>query len=224
MRQLLLCSVVSILISIQSLSAQSQLVNEMSNAVTELTGSFMDNPYHHSNTIKLYDLTQRFKKTTDEVYSEALCSSHPQASSDLPYLRNMKGILKCLDFVVANIAGYSRGGIDATEWEGIFHYIMPGFGWTYKVIHSTEDIVFYEYTKDNFRMVMAKNIRPKKEGGDYNACGFSCYTYIPRFKEHHSFLKRIVFGGNYQFVEYGDDETRYKKISKVSSKRGNTFD
>ena len=101
MRQLLLCSVVSILISIQSLSAQSQLVNEMSNAVTELTGSFMDNPYHHSNTIKLYDLTQRFKKTTDEVYSEALYSSHPQASSDLPYLRNMKGILKCLDFVVA---------------------------------------------------------------------------------------------------------------------------
>lgn len=224
MRRIILCGVVSMLISIQLLSAQSQLVNEMSNAVTELTGSFMDNPYHHSNTIKLYDLTQNFRKTTDEVYSEALYSNHPQASSDLPYLRNMKSILKCLDFVVANIAGYSRGGIDAAEWEGMFHYIMPGFGWTYKVIHSTEDIVFYEYTKDNFRMVMAKNIRPKKEGGDYNACGFSCYTYIPRFKEQHAFLKRIVFGGDYQFVEYGDDETIYKKISKVSSKRGNTFD
>ena len=154
MRKFILCGVVSMLISIQLLSAQSQLVNEMSNAVTELTGSFMDNPYHHSNTIKLYDLTQQFKKTADEVYSEALYSNHPQASSDLPYLRNMKGILKCLDFVVANIAGYSRGGIDAAEWEGMFHYIMPGFGWTYKVIHSTEDIVFYEYSKDNFKMVV----------------------------------------------------------------------
>ena len=69
--RLLACSVVSLHFP-QSLSAQSQLVNEMSNAVTELTGSFMDNPYHHSNTIKLYDLTQQFKKTADEVYSEAL--------------------------------------------------------------------------------------------------------------------------------------------------------
>lgn len=87
MRKFILCGVVSMLISIQLLSAQSQLVNEMSNAVTELTGSFMDNPYHHSNTIKLYDLTQQFKKTADEVYSEALYSNHPQASSDLPYLK-----------------------------------------------------------------------------------------------------------------------------------------
>ena len=208
------------LISIQSLTAQSQLISEMSNAVTELTGSFMDNPNHHSNTIRIYNLTQQFKKTTDEVYSEALYSNHPQASSDLPYLRNMKGILICLDFVVANIAGYSRGGIDVAEWEGTFHYIMPGFGWTYKVIHSTEDVVFYEYNKDNFRMVLAKNIRPKKEGGDYNANSFSCYTWIPTLKEHHAFTNRVVFGGNYQFVEYGDNETRYKKISKVSSKRG----
>jgi len=223
MRKFIICGVVSMLISTQLLSAQSQLANEMSNAVTELTGSFMDNPYHHSNTIKLYGLTQQFKKTADEVYSEALYSNHPQASSDLPYLRNMKGILKCLDFVVANIAGYSRGGIDAAEWEGMFHYIMPGFGWTYKVIHSTEDIVFYEYRKDNFRMVLAKNIRPKKDGGDYNANSFSCYTWQPVFKKHYAFTSRVVFGGNYQFVEYGDDETKYKKISKVSSKRGTDF-
>ena len=223
MRRLFVCCMVSILISIQPLSAQSQLVNEMSNAVTELTGSFMDNPYHHSNTIKLYDLTQQLKKTTDEVYSEALYSNHPQASSDLPYLRNLRGILICLDFVVANIAGYSRGGIDATEWEGMFHYILPGFGWTYKVIHTTEDIVFYEYSKDNFRMVLAKNIRPKKDGGDYNANSFSCYTWQPVCKEHYAFTSRVVFGGNYQFVEYGDDETKYIEISKVSSKRGTNF-
>ena len=220
MRRLLVCSVVSILISTQTLSAQSQLINEMSKAVTELTGSFMDNPNHHSNTIKLYDLTQQFKKATDEVYSEALYSSHPQASSDLPYLKNMKEILNCLDFIVANIAGYSMGGIDAIDWESTFHYIMPGFGWTYRVIHSTEDIVFYEYSKDNFRMVLAKNIRPKKEGGDYNANSFSCYTWEPVYKEYYPFISRVVFGGNYQFVEYGDDETKYKIVSKVSSKRG----
>lgn len=223
MRRFLFFCMFSTIYFIPSTWAQSQVVNEMSNAVTELTGSFMDNPNHHSNTIKLYDLTQQLKKITDELYSEALYSNHPQANSDLPYLRNMKGILKCLDFIVANIAGYSRGGVDAAEWENFFHYILPGFGWTYKVIHSTDDVVFYEYSKDNFKMVLAKNIRPKKDGGDYNANSFSCYTWIPTFKEHHAFTSRVVFGGNYQFVEYGDDETKYKKISKVSSKRGTDF-
>lgn len=223
MRRFLLFCMFNTIYFIPSTWAQSQVVNELSNAVTELTGSFMDNPNHHSNTIKLYDLTQQFKKITDEVYSEALYSNHPQVNSDLPYLRNMKGILKCLDFIVANITGYSRGGVDATEWENIFHYILPGFGWTYKVINSTEDVVFYEYCKDNFRMVLAKNLRPKKDGGDYNACSFSCYTWQPVYKEHYAFTSRVVFGGNYQFVEYGDDETRYIKISKVSTKRGTVF-
>lgn len=222
MRRLFVCTVVSIMISIQSLSAQSQMIDLMSTALTDLTGSFLDNPYHHSNTIKLYDLTQEFKKNTDEVYSKALYSNHPQAISDLPFLRNIKCILNCLEFVVANISGYSAT-VDAMEWEEMFHHIMPEFGWTYKVIHSTDDVVFYEYSKDNFRMVLAKNIRPKKEGGDYNANSFSCYTWQPVYKEYYAFTSRVVFGGNYQFVEYGDDETKYKIISKVSSKRGTDF-
>lgn len=220
MRRLLVCCVVSLLISIQSLTAQSQMIDDMSNAVTELAGSFMDNPYHHSNTIKLYDVTRQFKETTDELFSQAIYSNHPQAKSDLPYLTNMKVILECLDFVVANIAGYSRGGIDAVKWEGTFHDIMAGFGWTYRVIHSTDDIVFYEYCKENFRMVLAKNIRPKKDGADFNANTFSCFTWHPIYKKHQEFTSRVVFGGKYQFVEYGDDEVKYEKISKVSSKRG----
>lgn len=219
----LLCCVIIVSLFFQAMTAQSQLISEMSNAVTELTGSFMDNPYHHSNTLKIYEITQQLKKATDEVYSEARFSNHPQASSDLSYLINMNGILRCLDFVVANIAGYSRGGINDAEWEETFHYIMPMFGWTYKVIHSTEDVVFYEYIKDNFRMVLAKNIRPKKDGGDYNANTFSCYTWSSVYKEYYAFSSRVVFGGNYQFVEYGDDETEYMTISKVSSKRGTNF-
>lgn len=203
-----------------SAKAQSPLVDELSNATTVLVGSFLDNPNHHSNTIKVHDLIQNLIKTTDEIYY----SNNKIVSRDLPYISNVKSILKCSDFITANIVGYSRGGIDATEWETFFNPIMSGFGWTWEVIYSTPDIVFYEYKKDSFRMVLAKNVRPKKEGGDYNANSFSCYVWIPSTKEHHAFLKRIVFGGDYQFVEYGDDETRYKKISKVTSKRGTSFD
>ena len=199
---------------------QSQSVNEMANALTELTGSFLETPNHHSNTIKISNLTGQFKKILDDMYKQVPL----EAETDFYMILNMRKIMKCLDYVTANIAGYSRGGIDAIEWETTFNPAMTAFGWTYEVIHSTSDIIFYEYKKDNFKMVLAKNVRPKKEGGDYNANSFSCYVWIPSTKEHHAFLKRIVFGGDYQFVEYGDDETKYKKISKVSSKRGTSFD
>ncbi len=208
----------------QSLTAQSQLINEMTNAVTELTGSFLDNPSHHSNTIKVYSLTQDFKKATDEVYTEALYSSHPQASSDLPYLDNVKNILKCLDFITANIVGYSRGGCDAIEWDATFNPILSRFGWTWKVIHFTEDIVFYEYSKDDFKMILAKNILQKKESGDYNAVAFSCESWDAKWKRYTSGVRRIVYGGDYQFVGYGDDEKEFERISKVASIRGNSFD
>ena len=71
MKKLIVLSLLA-LTSFLGINAQSQIVSQLSDAVTDLTGSFLDNPYHHSNTIKIYDLTQDFKKTTDEVYSEAL--------------------------------------------------------------------------------------------------------------------------------------------------------
>lgn len=219
MRKFLFCLVAYILIVIQPSFGQSHVVTEMRNALTEVAGSFLDNPKHHSNTIKIYNLTSQCSSVLEEMYRQVPSS----ADSDFYKILNMKKIVKCLDFVTANIAGYTRGGIDAAEWESTFHPIMTGFGWTWKLTHSTSDVVFYEYSKDGFRMVLAKNIRPKKDGEDYNANSFSCYAWQPVYKEHYPFISRIVFGGNYQFVEYGDDEQQFKKITKVSSKRGINF-
>lgn len=201
---------------IHSSHAQSQIVSEFAEAVTELTGSFLDNPYHHDNTLEIYEVSVKFKKALEEMYSNVPL----EAEMDFYRIKNMRCIIKCLDFVVANIAGYSRGGINASEWENTFLPIMSGFGWTWKVLHSTSDIVFYEYTKDDFKMVLAKNIRPEKGEADYNACSFTCYTWQPVYKEHYVFSSRYVFGGNYQFVEYGDAITKYKTITRFSSKRG----
>ena len=190
--------------------AQSQMIKELQDVIHIHVGSFIDNPNHHSNTVKIYDAIQEARKLVDDLYNQALVSDHPQAKVDFPYLGRTKCVLNCLDFITANIAGYSRGGIESTEWEQYFH--------------STSEIIFYEYSREQFKMVLAKNIRPKKEGGDYNANSFSCYVWIPSTKEHHAFLKRVVFGGDYQFVEFGDDENRYRKISNVSSKRGTSLD
>lgn len=208
------------LIPLLGMNAQSQVVRDMTNALTELTGSFLDNPYHHSNTVKVNDLTQQFKSTIDEMYRQV----PREAEADFYAILNMKKIIKSLDFITANISGYSRGGYDAADWEATFNAIMPSFGWTWKVIHSTEDIIFFEYSKDNFKMVLAKNILPKKDYGDYNAVAFACDTWDPRLKRVTFGTRRVVFGGNYQFVTFGDDETKYNKISKVASKRGTSFD
>lgn len=208
------------LIPLLGMNAQSQVVRDMTNALTELTGSFLDNPYHHSNTVKVNDLTQQFKSTIDEMYRQV----PREAEADFYAIINMKKIVKCLDFITANISGYSRGGYDAAEWEATFNQIMPSFGWTWKVIHSTEDIIFFEYSKDSFKMVLAKNILPKKDYGDYNAVAFACDSWDPRLKRVTSGTRRIVFGGNYQFVTFGDDENKYDKITKVASKRGTSFD
>ena len=209
-----------VLFSFMNTNAQSQVVRDMTNALTELTGSFLDNPYHHSNTVKVNDLTQQFKSTIDEMYKQV----PREAETDFYAILNMKKIIKSLDFITANISGYSRGGYDAADWEATFNAIMPSFGWTWKVIHSTEDIIFFEYSKDNFKMVLAKNILPKKDYGDYNAVAFTCDSWDPRLKRVTSGTRRVVFGGNYQFVTFGDDENKYNKISKVASKRGTSFD
>jgi hypothetical protein len=208
------------LIPLLGMNAQSQVVRDMTNALTELTGSFLDNPYHHSNTVKVNDLTQQFKSTIEEMYRQV----PREAETDFYAILNMKKIIKSLDFITANISGYLRGGYDAAEWEATFNAIMPSFGWTWKVIHSTEDIIFFEYSKDNFKMVLAKNILPKKDYGDYNAVAFACDSWDPRLKRVTSGTRRVVFGGNYQFVTFGDDENKYNKISKVASKRGTSFD
>ena len=208
------------LIPLLGMNAQSQVVRDMTNALTELTGSFLDNPYHHSNTVKVNDLTQQFKSTIDEMYRQV----PREAEADFYAILNMKKIIKSLDFITANISGYSRGGYDAADWEATFNAIMPSFGWTWKVIHSTEDIIFFEYSKDNFKMVLAKNILPKKDYGDYNAVAFACDSWNSRLKRVISGTRRVVFGGNYQFVTFGDDENIYNKISKVASKRGTSFE
>ncbi len=216
MRKYFVCCIIAMMFVIRPSHAQSQIVSEFAEAVTELTGSFLDNPYHHDNTVKINDVSVKFKKALEEMYSNVPL----EAEMDFYRIKNMRSIIKCLDFIVANIAGYSRSGMNASEWETTFLPIMSGFGWTWKVLHSTSDIVFYEYTKGDFKMVLAKNIRPEKDEVDYNACSFSCYTWQPVYKEHYVFSSRYVFGGNYQFVEYGDDITKYKTITRFSSQRG----
>ncbi|MBR3530191.1 MAG: hypothetical protein IKN83_02370 [Bacteroidaceae bacterium] len=200
--------------------SQSPLVKELSDAVTELTGSFLDNPYNHNNTLKVFDLTKKFKKATDDLYNEALRSNHSQAEIDLKYIKNIQAVLKTLDFLVGSISGYLRGGLNVEYTENILHPLLDSFGWTWEITHVAKpDLVFYEYKKGSFKMVLVKNTRPQKDYDDYNVCTYECYTWEPVTKTNLMFTMGNVCGGNYIFVENGDSEIPFKNITKVSSKR-----
>lgn len=209
---------------VQPLNAQSQAINTLAEAVSDLVGSFLDNPSHHENTEKIYKLNDDFKNTVDKLYKEAsyYYNSHSQVKEDLVILENMKSILKCLDLMVTSIVGYVHGGMRSAEFMYTMHPLMAGFGWKWNEIYVSSDknLVFYEYQKDNFKMVLVKNNLPQKSGGDYNYCTYKCYTYDSINKENYSFIGRCVAGGDIQFVENGDDKKQYKKIVKVESKRG----
>lgn len=215
MKRIIIYTIIYSLFSVQGINAQSQIAQDMANAMIDLVGSFMDNPNHHSNTIKIYHHTEEFKEILDDIRV-----SSSESPTDYYMIQNMKKLVKSLNYITANISGHSRGGIDGDYIENFLNPIMKKFGWTWVAINSTTDIVFYEYCKESFKMVLAKNIRQKKDDGDYNATSFTCYFGNPKNKKDQSGVAMVVFGGNYQFVEFGDDETQYKTITKVTSKRG----
>ncbi len=195
-------------------NGQSQIVSEFSEAVTDLTGSFMDNPYHHDNTVKVNEFATKFKSNTKELIDLA-----PYGSTDFSMLLNIQKILNSLEHITDGVLQRYPGGVSARDFE-FFGTVFDAFGWTKSVISSTQDLILYEYRKDNFKMVLAKNLRPKLEGGDYNAVSYQCYSKDVFTKKDEIFTGRCVFGGDYQFVLCCDDKTKYTKITKVTSQRG----
>lgn len=203
--------------SFLGIDAQTQIVSQLSDAVTDLTGSFMDNPYHHSNTVKIYEHTTKFNSLIKEMLEQA-----SYGSTDYYLLMNMQKLLKGLEYITAGINKKYPASVDADDFEAL-NSIFNAFGWTWSVLGSTSDIILYEYQKEGFKMVLAKNVRPKLNGGDYNAVSYQCYTKSLYSKKDEMFTERVVFGGNYQIVNYGDDTVPYIKITKVVSKRGTNF-
>ena len=214
MSKVLFSTIFILSLSITKLEAQSPIVEEMMEAVTEITGSFMDNPYHHDNSQKIYEFSGRFKGILEEMYRRTLL----EAGDDLVYISNLMSIIRSIEHITAGIVGHYPASVEAVDFE-ILNPVFDAFGWSRSLIFTQADLLFYEYQKGNFRMVLVKNRLPRKDGGDYNAYQYECYTQDVRNHKEEIFIGRYIFGGNYQFVECGDDKTNYKVISKVTCHR-----
>ncbi len=218
MKKRIINIVIICFLAFQASWAQSQLVSDLTNAVVDMAGSFLDNPYNHSNTKIVYENTIRLKGVLDELYRQV----PREAYQDYYAILNMQKLQRSLEHITAGILERSPASVSASDIEE-FNSLLYSFGWKKEIIKYTEDIVLYEYSKDAFKMVLAENTRPKKKDGDYNSVSYQCYEWSSRLKKHLAFTGRVLFGGNYQFVLCGDNVVKYTKITKVTSKRGSSF-
>lgn len=209
------------IVAITRANAQLQDVNSMADAFPDFMMSFIDNPYHHANTLKIHGMIGKLDSELKDLSAEALQYGSP---TDYYTVANMQNLLRILDFFTGNIAGYFRGSLSADDVEATLNPIFKASRWTWHIIATTTDLEFYEYTNGSFKMVLVKNTRPQTDKEDYNYCSFKCYTWSAITKESYWFVNKSVSGGCYRFVEYGDDTNPYKKITKVTSERNFVYD
>ena len=213
-------SFVFILLGDTCIYAQSENIGVFCNLVTETVGSFFDNPYHHSNTVKVHDLLKSDLKTCDEFFSLAWDNNN---KSDIPYINNTRKIIKVSNQLVEAVATEGQFYCNVTEMDKFLNPIFKAFNWEIIKICSCKDIEVYEYSKDLFKMIIVRNTRfeSQSEYGDGNIVQYTCY-HIDKFKKLSWFLARTIGGGRCQMIQYKDDQSPqkgYQIIKKITSKR-----
>ena len=138
-------------------------------------------------------------------------------------MKNITGVMR--DFLNP-LAGYVGGSIDGPSFDIILKPIFDQFDWSCKKLSvNCSDIIFYEYTYKNFKMLLAYNTRSEasrsqKEQGIYNDNEVKCFAYNKAFRRVDWFAKLVVRGGKYRIVEFKDDTNNvYNNLLKATSKR-----
>jgi len=215
-----------LLFPIKSFS-QSQNIKLYSDLVIETIGSFFDNPFHHSNTEKVHKLLEYQLKTGDELWDMAW----EYNQSDCYYIKNTMDLIKIVDQLIGEIAGEgSTFRWDSNEMK-IMAPILSAFGWQKTTLCTCEDLEVYQYKKDDFKMVLAHNTRPKVYSEcslDLNWVNYKLYHINPYTKKMAYCYQRIIRGDRYQLVQYKDDDncrrSSYYAIKKATSRRSSEME
>lgn len=215
----------TIIFPIKSFS-QSYNVRLYCNLVTETVGSFFDNPYHHSNTEKVHKLLEEQLETGDELFKIAWDYNR----SDCQYIKNSIDIIKLIDQLVGEISGSRTVRWDSSEMR-IIDPILSAFGWQKTMLCTCEDLEVFQYKKDEFKMVLAHNTRPKPYKDyvlDLNWVNYKLYHIDPYTKKMSYFYQSLIEGDRYQLVQYKDDNnarrSSYRAIKKATSRRSSEME
>lgn len=208
-------------------------LERLNNLTYDYISSFLEYPSNHDNTLKVFRGLQDVKRLYDDQYNkrfEILSRFDNYKTREyVNQIEKNKYLVDALDELVGCVAGYVRAGVQSQVFDQILKPLFESFEWNCRIIPiQCQDIVFFEYTKDGFKMLLAYNTRPTSSGfeadlsGKYNDNQVDCYTYFKALRETNSFCSLVVRGGKYRMVEYKDDKKAiYHNLTKATSKRIN---
>lgn len=202
-------------------------LNKLNDYTMEILGAFFMNPDNSLNNKLVYEkICQLEKFYSDELDNQYSCPDKNLFADYFNSIETMKNITNVMSDFLNPLAGYVGGSIDASSFDSILKPILEQFNWSCKTMSvNCSDIIFYEYTYKNFKMLLAYNTRPKasryqEEQGIYNDNEVKCYAYIKEYRKIDWFIKLVVRGGTYRIVEFKDDtNTSYKNLVKATSSR-----
>lgn len=214
--------------SSNNLQIKNQFTNEVNmvaNAVGDCVMSFFDNPYHHSNTKKIYDLMEEFEKVLKD-YNDKYWSLNISDDNTYYIIQNSLKYVKIVSALTGGIGHDYLCRFDSNDFETMVMPVLSLCKWEWKVVASSDYAIAYEFQHDKFRMVLVKNILPATPPeqailGEYNdnLVRYKLFYYDPVFKRETWYLGGNVKGGKYTLGQYVDDETteEYHKTTKITS-------
>lgn len=227
------------LLCVMPMSAQDMFdqslkdLEELNNITYDYIASFLDYPDKHENTLKVFRGLQEVSKFYDDQYNKRfeLLSrfDNYKTRQYVDQIEKTKLLVDAIDEFIGCVAGYVRAGVESPTFDQMLKPLFDKFGWECKIVAvQCQDIVFFEYSKGGFKMLLAYNTRPMPERfrqditGEYHDNQVDCYTYFKEFRETSIFTGLVVRGGKYRLVQYKDDnKTQYHTLTKATSKRIN---
>ena len=208
-------------------------LERLNNITYDYVASFLEYPSNHENTLKVFrglqDLSKFYDEQSDKRFELLSRFDNYKTREYVNQIEKNKFLIDAIDEFVGCVAGYVRAGAKSQVFDQMLKPLFESFGWNCKIIPmECQDIVFFEYSKDEFKMLLAYNTRPAPGGfeadlsGKYNDNQVECYTYFKALRKTSTFCSLVVRGGKYRLVEYKDNkETTYHNLTKASSKRIN---
>lgn len=225
----------STLLRAQDMFDQSlESLEELNNLTYDYIASFLEHPDNHENTLRVFHKLQTVGEFYKEQYDRRfeLLSKYDNYKTRqyIAQIEKAKLLVDGIDEFVGNIAGYIRAGVESSTFDYLLKPLFEQLGWECKILPvQCQDIVFFEYSKGEFKMMLAYNTRPAPDNmqfinvtGKYNDNEVSCYTYFKEFHETTIFAGYVVRGGKYRLIQYKDNQKKdYHNLTKATSKRIN---
>ena len=208
-------------------------LEELNNLTYDYIGSFLEYPDNHENTLKVFQKLQTVSKFYNEQYEKRveLLSKFDnyKMRQYVDQIEKMKLLVDAIDKFVGYIVGYVRAGVESPIFDSLLKPLFEQFGWECKILPvQCQDIIFFEYSKGNFKMLLAYNTMPMPDKfkqditKEYHDNEVSCYTYFKERRETSWFTKCVVRGGKYRLIQYKDSQNvNYHNLTKATSKRLN---